>query len=72
MNRDKKLMRYEDYYQDFLKNTITTWDSYSLALCLKEMFEKYSKDSIKDVVKNVDKQKEIYIRNFLVKATILL
>ena len=72
MNRDKKLLRYEDYYQDFLKKTITTWDSYSLALCLKEMFEKYYKDSIKDVLKDVDKDKEIRISNFLFKVTTLL
>lgn len=72
MNRDKKLLRYENYYQDFLKKTITTWDSYSLALCLKEIFEKYYNDSIKDVLKDANKDKEIRITNFLFKATTLL
>ena len=72
MNRDKKLLRYENYYQDFLKNTITTWDSYSLTLCLKETFEKYYKDSIKNVLKDVNKDKEIRITNFLFKAITLL
>ena len=72
MNRDKKLMRYEDVYQSFLKNTITTWDSYSLALCLKEMFEKYSISSIKNVLKNVDKDTEVRIKNFLFKTRALL
>lgn len=72
MNRDEKLLKYEDDYQDFLKKTITTWDSYSLALCLKEIFEKYYKDSIKDVVQNVDKDKAVRISNFLFKATTIL
>lgn len=66
MNRDKKLLRYEDYYQTFLKQTITTWDSYSLALCLKETFEKDFE------IKNVDKDKAVRLTNFLVKAIILL
>ena len=72
MNRNKKLLRYEDEYQSFLKKTITTWDSYSLALCLKEMFEKYSISSIKNVLKNVDKDKEVRITNFLFKTRALL
>jgi len=66
MNRDKKLLRYEDYYQDFLKKTITTWDSYSLALCLKEMFEKDFE------IKNVDKDKAVRLTNFLIRAIALL
>lgn len=66
MNRDKKLLRYEDYYQTFLKQTITTWDSYSLALCLKETFEKDFE------IKNVDKDKAVRLTNFLVKAITLL
>jgi len=72
MNRNKKLLRYEDEYQSFLKKTITTWDSYSLALCLKEMFEKYSISSIKNVLKDVNKDKEIRITNFLFKTRALL
>jgi serine/threonine protein kinase len=72
MNRNKKLLRYEDEYQSFLKKTITTWDSYSLALCLKEMFEKYSISSIKNVLKDVNKDKETRITNFLFKTRALL
>ena len=72
MNRDKKLLRYEDDYQSFLKKTITTWDSYSLALCLKEMFEQFIISSIKNVLKNVDKDKEVRIKNFLFKTRALL
>ena len=76
MNRDKKLLKFESDYQEFLKMTITTWDSYSLALCLKETFENFSRwiqtYSIREVVKDADKQKEIQIKNFIIKATSLL
>lgn len=72
MNRSKKLIRYETEYQKFLKQTIITWDSYSLALCLKNIFERYNADTIKYVVKNVEAQKVREMTNFMTEASSLL
>lgn len=68
MNRKKKILKNESEYQQFLKYTIVTWDSYSLALCLKDIIS----NNIHDVVKSLDQQKRIEIINFLTEADSLL